>query len=244
MSAQSDLALEHYLALGDLSLLMKQELRQVWAQIDGESTAAMLTALLIAVPGIAEIYGDMAAALAADFYESAREIADAPGRFVAIPAALPEASRFESLVRWGMEPIFGAEPRPAAALSQVEGGLQRIVANVARETVVDNSHRDAKAAGWQRITRGDGCLFCKMLAGKGAIYRSGSRFASHEDCKCVAAPAFDSGKHASPVQYEASKKRRSEADRDRLRQYMSNKRAQVSAEKAAAKNTSPTRPAP
>jgi hypothetical protein len=62
-----------------------------------------------------------------------------------------------------------------------------------------------------------------MLSGKGAIFKQDTaRFAAHENCHCSAQPVFDKqgGEEASVIQYIASKKRRTEADRKRLRDYL------------------------
>jgi hypothetical protein len=62
-----------------------------------------------------------------------------------------------------------------------------------------------------------------MLAGKGEIFKQDTaRFAAHEHCHCTAQPVFEGqhGEEASVMQYVASKKRRTEADRKRLRDYL------------------------
>ena len=113
------------------------------------------------------------------------------GRFVAEPAKLANLSRFEALVGWGIGPLFGSSPDPYAALSKIDGGLQRIVADGYRETVQESSVRDRAAQGWAREGVGD-CDFCRMLIGRGAVYTEATAdFESHDRCHCVAVPVFD-----------------------------------------------------
>ncbi len=219
MSVQSELALEHYAAMGNLSLLMQRELEQVWRQIDGATSAVQIAALLEAVPGLGEVYGDMAATLAADFFEMSREIADVPGKFTATMVELPELDRFGKLVEWATQPLLVPEPQPGTVLSRVQGGLQRIVTDVSRETIVQNTERDPKATGWKRIARSDGCSFCKMLA-RGTYKDVGARFASHDHCGCTASPSWDRSTEVSVLAYTASERVRTPEEKAQLRAYL------------------------
>lgn len=226
---EQDLALEHYSALQDVNTLMRRDVTTLWRNVEKSNSLDALAALLETVPAIGEVYGDMAASLATDYYESAREIADVPGVFVATPADLPDARRFESLTRWATDPLNAPDPQPDAVAARLEGGLQRVVANASRETVVKNTARDKKSSGWKRITRdGGGCTMCKMLAGRGPVYAVGSRFATHDHCRCVCGPAFGPESDSPPLsaqQYRASKIHQSGADKARLRSYLKKLRA-------------------
>jgi hypothetical protein len=211
--ASEALALEHRAALTALTGLTEDALRALFESLRGASATEIRDVLMELVPTLAETYGDMAAALAMDFYESMREEADVRKAFSVEPAALPGSARYEALVRWGVDPLFSANPEPLAVLSRVSGGMQRIVTDVSRDTVALNSIRDPAAAGWKRVARSDGCSFCKMLASNGAVYRkSSARFASHDRCHCSAAPAFDEGRTASVMQYKASARRSSDPE--------------------------------
>lgn len=206
--ASEALAFEHRAALTALTDLTERDLRALFRSLQGASAIEVRDALMEIVPMLAETYGDMAAALATDFYESVREEAEVRGPFTAEPAALPGSARYDALVRWGVDPLFAAAPAAPIALSRITGGLQRIVSNVSRETVTLNSDRDPAADGWRRIARPNGCRFCRMLAARGAVYkRSGVRFAGHDHCHCSAAPAFGGGREASVMQYKASLRR-------------------------------------
>lgn len=214
------LALEHRRALSRLTDLSVRDLRRLLTVVAGADAVLVRDALLEALPPLADSYSDMAAALAADYYDEAREQAEVRGRFRAEPAPLPGAARYEALVRWGVDPLFGRQDR-AAALGRLAGGLQRVVADASRETIVRSAVRDPQAAGWQRVTDGNACKFCRMLADRGAVYREATvRFASHDDCGCTAAPAFDPGRSVQVNAYRASKRQPSEADRARVREYL------------------------
>ncbi|WP_166390294.1 hypothetical protein [Nocardioides ochotonae] len=117
-----------------------------------------------------------------------------------------------------------AEVAAEVALDRLEPIVQKEIAAGFRDTIRDNVQRDPEAVGWQRKTRGAGsCQFCRMLAAKGAIYsKATATFAAHERCHCVAQPVWDDGvgPEASAMQYVASKRKRSAAEKKALRDYL------------------------
>ena len=137
-------------------------------------------------------YGDIAASMAAEWYEDIRlsEVAD---RFRAVPSPSaygPDA--VEGMVRRAVDPFFGDNPDLAAVMRTVEHNAGKYVLSASRETIRQNTFRDPAASGWQRVTRPGSCEFCRMLAGRGAVYmRETAFFASHGACNCAAVPSFD-----------------------------------------------------
>jgi hypothetical protein len=217
----NDLAAEHRRAVVAVADLAERDLRKVWGLAVGRDPTVTRDVMLQTVPTLAEIHGDRAAGLAADFYDEQRDRAQVPGRFRAEPAPLPGSARYEALVRWGVDPLFMPSPDQAAAIARIAAGFRRIVANQSRDTVVESSLRDPAAEGWQRIVRADGCSYCRMLADRGAVYKeSTSRFAAHDNCNCSAAPAFSPRREVSVLRYQASSRRSSPADRARVRDYL------------------------
>lgn len=177
--------------------------------------------LLVAVPQVIAYYSDGTAALAADHYEDMRDEADAPGRFTAEPVVNLRDEKIRRGVLWAVEPLASGDLVLAEErLTQV---TQLESARPFRDTILDNQHRDPAAVGWQRHTSLTGCKFCRMLAGRGAVYREATaRFASHPHCSCTASPVFDGsvGPEASVLQYVASQRRRSPSQRQALRDYL------------------------
>lgn len=183
MSVPAELRATHQRALGDLRTLSLAELGRLWRLLDIGNVPGTRDALIELLPAVGEKYGSMAGAVGADYYDAARDAAGARGRFTAQPAPLPTPARWEALARWGVDPLLGADPDAAAALARISGGLVRSVLDGARDTVTDNAVRDPAAYGWQRVTRADGCSFCRMLSSRGAVFRDSTvRFASHDNC--------------------------------------------------------------
>lgn len=97
-----------------------------------------------------------------------------------------------------------AEARGIAARGAA-GAAARHVQNGARSTIDRNVLRDTKALGWVRVTDGDPCAFCAMLASRGPVYKDDSfdesdsmfegpgRYKVHDSCGCGFKPVYRRG---------------------------------------------------
>ena len=179
-------------------------------------------ALLDTVPELIGYFSEGSAALAVDFYEEERELAGVRGRVFTTELTLVDRTvKIRRGIAWASQPLFdGADDVAAQRLAEV---VQLETARPYRDTILANRSRDPEAVGWRRISAG-GCKFCRMLADKGAVYRHDTaRFAAHENCHCTAQPVFgvnDTGEEASAMQYLASKRRRTPAERAALASYL------------------------
>lgn len=179
--------------LVDLTALARRDLAALWALVQDWPADQIRDALMDVLPALGDQYGDAAAELAASYFETARERADARGSFTPVLAEPPSRARWEALSRWGVDPLFSATPDAQAALTLIAGGLQRTIADQHRLTVVESTLADPQASGWRRVARTDGCGFCRMLASRpGYVYSEKSvEFRSHDNCHCSAAPSWD-----------------------------------------------------
>jgi len=93
--------------------------------------------------------------------------------------------------RAGLTPE-GAKTR---GLVKVAGALGKLVLNGGRRTLIDVAARDPQALGYSRVTSGDPCAFCRMLAGRGPVYKTekSADFHPHDGCACSAEPLFKGG---------------------------------------------------
>lgn len=81
----------------------------------------------------------------------------------------------------------------AAAESLTAGSVFRLVANGSRDTLMATMQEDPRVQRYSRVTDGDPCDFCDMLAGRGAVYLSedtaaGSEY--HDRCNCYPEPEY------------------------------------------------------
>lgn len=200
-----------------LATLADADLAALWAQV--QTALEAREALQDVLPVLVDTYGSAAAALAADWYDDVRLDAGVGGRFFAVPAEVVDTGA-DVLARWGIAPLFGAEPDWDAAKSLIAGGLQRRIANASRETVAHSAIQDPGAAGWQRVGDGSSCAFCRTLISRGAVYaESTAQFASHDYCGCAAAPAWK-GRPLPVEPYTPSTRGTTPADRARARAYI------------------------
>lgn len=189
------------------------DLTALWNRVSDAARAR--EALNDILPAIIATYGTAAATLAADWYDDLRARSGARGRFVAIPAEIPDVG-VPALLRWA----YAKATDDAMLRVLVSGGAQRRIANFPRHTVIESAIADPAADGWQRVGVGDNCPFCNMLIGRGAVYSEATvSFGAHDHCNCYAQPAFRGG--ARPVQpYTPSDRISSEADRARTREWI------------------------
>ena len=195
--------------LARLHALAKAEIAAALRLVDPGDSASLASVVVDVVPVIAERYGLAAGALAADWYEDQREAAEVAGYFSAQPAQLPSQGRYESMAAWV------ANKDDVEAL--VSGGVQRVIANAHRETVMESSFADPQAEGWARFSGGgDGsCAFCFMLISRGAVYRDGAsaKFGAHDDCNCGAGPVWKGRDGIEKVRkYAKGARRREDSD--------------------------------
>lgn len=53
---------------------------------------------------------------------------------------------------------------------------------------------------WKRVLSANPCAFCRMLAGRGAVYSEGTAsFLSHDHCSCTAEPEFSAALKVQPI---------------------------------------------
>ncbi|HYF74053.1 MAG TPA: hypothetical protein VD834_16555 [Blastococcus sp.] len=93
----------------------------------------------------------------------------------------------------------GRRPEEARDVSLVEatGTATRHVLTGGRQSLLTLVQGDMQAIGWVRVTDGDPCYFCAMLASRGPVYKKGSFAASdprftgpgtvkvHDHCACT-----------------------------------------------------------
>lgn len=143
----------------------------------------------------------VSSSLSATYYTAIRDDAEVNGNFT--PRLNPTVNKeqlFTSLLVSGPVAIkknlaAGASAQTArqAALTNTIKAAQRHVINGGRATILDSVRRDSGALGWARLTDGQPCAFCALLASRGPAYKSEgtSKFRAHDGCGCTAVPVFD-----------------------------------------------------
>lgn len=178
--------------------------------------------LLDTVPDVVGFYSEGSAGLAADAYMDAR--VGVGGAFVAAPVVLDRTVKIRRGVAWASGPLGVGDLELASA--RMAKLVRSEMTRPYRDTTIGNGQRDVKFVGYKRIARAASCGFCKALAARGAVYRKETvYFASHDLCQCTTAAVFTGGPQhgpeASVMQYMASKRRRTPAEKARINDWAS-----------------------
>ena len=222
MPAESDV-LGYRARLVTLTDLALADLASAWASWSWDDPPSATASAVEVVPDVVWTWQDTAAALAADVYDQWRDDEGVRGSFRASPAAVAELDQIEAGIRNAVGPLWQESPDSAAARSLLQGMAGRLVMRGANDTVVDAAGADPQAVGWQRVARSGACRFCRMLASRGAVYRSEktSRFAAHDRCRCAAVCSWDQDAPEAPaIAYVASSRSQTPQSRARVRAYL------------------------
>lgn len=173
--------------------LVETDLTDFLGALNFENPAAVQAALFEYVPALVSEYGDVAASVAADWYDELRASEGVPGSFRAplapsvpleqVNARLGFATRTDGPLWLGQSETLTT----FLAMMANEYALQP-----GRDTVMEAAHKD-KAA-YARIPEPGACKFCLMLASRGFVYSKSTAGQSkkfHGKCRCNAMPVWD-----------------------------------------------------
>ena len=198
MAATDDLTLEfrrQTLALRSVTL---RDLQRLWPALNVRDLEGTFPAWLTGASSLVLRDRRRAAGLATRYLEAHRMAAGVPGtpEIRLAPQIDPErlstALRVTSLVaiRRGFGAGYSPEKAMANAFVQSSGSATRLVLDASRETIRRTTLADSRTEGWRRVTVG-GCDWCRMLAGRGAVYSEATvDFSAHDHCGCTAEPVY------------------------------------------------------
>jgi hypothetical protein len=161
--------------------LADRDLARLWRLVaNGASAEVALRDLL---PAIVTEYGQLGAAMAAEWYDGLRVKAGARGRFAAIPIEADDRGT-QALIGWALTTATD----DSALRTLILGGTQRRIADHARLTITRSAIEDRAAHGWVRVGRGV-CDWCQQYL-DGEVRAVAYDFPAHDACNCGAVPAF------------------------------------------------------
>lgn len=177
-----------------------RDVTRVWPLLDAKRLDETFPGWLTAMSTLIRSYHGQSAVAAGTAYRAARQRATgelAPSGLIQL-APLPSEEWLNKAFRFSGPGQFSRDvARPKTALSTTLGTASRIALDGARTTIIETVHEDPAAVGWMRVTDGNPCAFCALLASRGVIkgsttYRTeeSASFQAHNDCGCTAAPAF------------------------------------------------------
>lgn len=174
-------------ALRDVTALAHRDLVRQWRQFDLSDPVAVRDGLMDTLPPLINGYHLAASTVAADWYDVQRYDLGAKKRFRAVVADQPTNARGAVMARWGVAPMFSADPSAAApvVLSKIGGALTRVVLDGARQTITGSAAKDPGRVGWVRVGSGE-CDWCDQFLDGEVHYVEGYDFLAHDNCRCDA----------------------------------------------------------
>lgn len=178
-------------ALANIRKLTVRDVERLFRSLNISDPKAAAAQLVADLPAIIGQYGELSAAVAADWYDDLRDAAGAPGSFRATMADPVPTAAVEANARWAVAPLFGT---PGDMLGRLKQISDRMALQPGRDTIARNAARDRSAPRWARVPVGETCSFCLLTASRGAVYRSretagdGRRF--HGECDCTPTPMW------------------------------------------------------
>lgn len=231
MATPSSVTALYRQGLLQLRAVTLRDLLALWPVVRWEDIPGTWPAFATAARLILERDRNAAATLGQAYLAAHRTASGVPGDPVIIPPMpLPEEQVTASLTATGLAQLLRSsaagqtsEQALANGYVTVSGAVSRLALNGARDTVRYSTLADSATVGWQRATAGDACPFCRMLAGRGAVYSAETAdFSAHDHCSCSASPAYADlvGPGVTVRPYEPSSRVQSEADRARTRAWI------------------------
>jgi hypothetical protein len=181
---------------------------RLWPLLDKNRLSDTFPGWLRAMTLLVARYHGQSSTVAATFYRSARAQAlqsPTPTSLIKLaPEPAPEwLSKAFGFSGPGM--LSKDTAQPGTALSTTLGTTARVVLDGGRTTTLDTVRADPAAIGWFRVTDGDPCAFCALLASRGVVYKKDTvDFKAHNDCGCSGAPAFSRDQALPDIAREAA----------------------------------------
>lgn len=168
---------------------------QLWPLLDPKRLPETWPAWLRAMVLLTKTYHSQSSLAAGRFYRQLREHATqspAPSSLLRVAQAPSDEWLTRAFGFSGPGMLSRDTARPNTALSTTLGTASRIVQDGGRTTTLDTVHEDPVAVGWYRLTDGQPCPFCALLASRGLVYKSekSASFEAHNQCGCIGVPAF------------------------------------------------------
>lgn len=175
----------------------RAELQAFFATVDLTQPELVRDLLLDFVPALVREYGDVAATIAAEWYEQVRA-GQVGGAYNAVTSAGVAEDAVTGGVRYAAGHLF--TDNPLGTLALISGALQRYVSYSSRDTVARNAGRDPARPRFARVPTGaKTCAWCTLLASRGFVYltrdTAGATEDYHDDCDCQAVAEFDKDAH-------------------------------------------------
>lgn len=177
-------------AVNQLSREAQKKLADELAKVDmGRPVEEVREQVIAIMQAICGGSTDMAAMLAAEFYDGLREL-EIGTRMGAVASSGRNPDATDGAVRAFAQKLVDGKPDEFVELC-----LERLdyeVKVAANKTVLNNGRRDSRRPRFARVPNGsETCDFCLMLASRGFVYRNAQAAShAHTNCDCRTVPSW------------------------------------------------------
>lgn len=193
-----------------MTRLLLRDLRGLRRLINPVRLQESVPLWMTAVRALVDQYGAASATVASDSYSRQRTASGADGRFDPSPSEPLPDEQVEASLRWAVKDLWRETDEPfgvrlAQTQTRAEAVVQKLVADQGRATIRQAVQRDRGAVGYARAVALGGCAFCKLMAARGAVYKTArtagrdadAQFSGdesvvkfHDNCHCAIIPVF------------------------------------------------------
>lgn len=173
--------------------LVETDLDAFLGALNFERPEAVQVALFEYVPALVSEYGDMAATVAADWYDELRASEGIPGSFrapLAPPLPLEQVNARLGYATRASGPLWLGDS--VTLTSFVSLMTNEYALQPGRDTIMQAAHKEKVA--YARVPEPGACKFCLMLASRGFVYSkstAGDTKKFHGKCRCNVMPSWD-----------------------------------------------------
>lgn len=176
-----------------IAALVERDLLAFFASLDPARPDVVKRELFAYIPVLIAQYGDIAATVAAEWFDEVRAAEGVRGRFRSTLAGLVPDEVVNGRLGYATRPdgpLFLGDLDTLTAFTAMMANEYAL--QPGRETVMQAAHKD-KAA-YARVPEPGACKFCLMLASRGFVYSkdtAGDTKKFHGKCRCNAMPVWD-----------------------------------------------------
>lgn len=176
-----------------IAALVERDLAAFFGLLDFSRPDAVKLDLFDFIPELVTLYGDVAASVAADWYEELRDLEGVGGSFRAPLAPSVPVAQVQGRLGYATRPDGPLFLGDSTTLTAFLGMMTNEYAlQPGRDTVMQAAHKDNAA--YARVPEPGACKFCLMLASRGFVYSKstvGDSKKFHGKCRCNAMPVWD-----------------------------------------------------
>ena len=199
-AAGATLTRQHYLTQLALKAGASRDVTGLWRVVDPTNLTGTFDPVAQAAALLAKVRHRDSAGAAAGYQERFRKAEQVAGKAaIRLAAPLPQEIALNALRGAGLSGIInarkaGLSPQAAArnGLVKMVGQMSSLVLGGGRDTIIEAVAADPQVSHWQRVTSGEPCAFCAMLATRGAVFSADTAdFEAHDHCSCSAEAAYE-----------------------------------------------------